>query len=409
MSNEPNGAAKGRLLILDDDPSVGRTIALVAESIGFEVRALTRPEEFLDAVDHWLPTHIALDLVMPQMDGVEVMRLLAQRGCRAHVIISSGVGGRVLDSARRAAAAQGLNIVDVLAKPFSPAALRRLLSSRTGGAEDGSTGSGTSDHEDFVFGERELRAALERKQFHLVYQPIIHCRTRRPAGFEALVRWHPAPGRIVTPDRFIPLAESANLIGSLTDQVTEQALRWFSGRQGEVPGALTLAINLSAKVLADAGLADRVAGQCAALGVEPGRIVFELTESSAMDDPVTSLALLTRLRMKGFQLSIDDFGTGFSSMVQLVRLPFSEMKVDRSFVSAVTTSAEARTVTKSIVDLGQSLGLRVVAEGVEDADTLDFISGVGCDFAQGYLISRPLNAETAAAWLRRPVFAPAED
>ena len=96
-------------------------------------------------------------------------------------------------------------------------------------------------------------------------------------------------------------------------------------------------------------------------------------------------------------------------MVQLVRLPFSEMKVDRSFVSAVTTSAEARTVTKSIVDLGQSLGLRVVAEGVEDADTLDFISGVGCDFAQGYLISRPLNAEAAAAWLRRPVFAPAED
>src|SRR5690606_7193943 len=133
-------------------------------------------------------------------------------------------------------------------------------------------------------------------------------------------------------------------------------------------------------------------------GLTPEHLVLELTETSAMQDPVASLDMLTRLRMKGFQLSIDDFGTGYSSMVQLVRLPFSEIKLDKSFVMTARKSQESRTVIKSIVDLGKSLGLKSTAEGIEDDETLSYLREIGCDAAQGYLIARPLAAEQAIRW-----------
>jgi EAL domain-containing protein (putative c-di-GMP-specific phosphodiesterase class I) len=151
----------------------------------------------------------------------------------------------------------------------------------------------------------------------------------------------------------------------------------------------------------DFQLGDFASGLCRELTIDPGRVIFELTESSAMTDPVAALNLLTRVRMKGFQLSIDDFGTGYSSMVQLVRLPFSEIKVDKSFVMAAAQSQEARTVTKSIVDLGHSLGLIVTAEGVEDALTLEFLNTIGCNLAQGYFIGRPMPGAAVNDWITK--------
>lgn len=186
------------------------------------------------------------------------------------------------------------------------------------------------------------------------------------------------------------------MIDALTEQLFEQGLRWLS--ESFPSSSISLSLNISAKGLADVHLGERLSELCHVLTIDPARVTFELTESSAMDDPVKSLALLTRLRMKGFQLSIDDFGTGFSSMVQLVRLPFSEIKVDKSFVMTAMGSHEALTVVKSIIDLGKGLGLRVVAEGVEDAKTLDLIASLGCDFAQGYFIARPMSGEAATAW-----------
>lgn len=387
--------AHRRLLILDDDDAVGQTIALIAESMGFAVRSFTSPIAFLSAVDEWHPTHIAIDLVMPEMDGVETMRLLAECGCQANIIITSGVGGKVLDSARRAAAAQGLRIVDVLSKPFSPATLRLLLSRQSIPIVAHASHTGHKSNP-FEVTEQGLRNALAQRQFQLAYQPKISCASRALAGFEALVRWAPDPSTIIMPDRFIPMMESLGLIDALTEQVFEQALRWFVMN---IPSPdITLSLNISAKSLIDVHVADRLFGLCDASGVNPARVILELTESSAMEDPVNSLALLTRLRMKGCHLSIDDFGTGFSSMVQLVRLPFSEIKVDKSFVAVCSTSSEARAVTKSTVELGKSLGLRVVAEGVEDLETLEYITSIGCDFAQGYFISKPLSAEAASDW-----------
>lgn len=405
-----------RLLILDDDPLIGQTITSIATLAGLEARYTAHPAEFFRVVEEWNPTHIALDLVMPEMDGVQVIQDLALRGCRAAIIITSGVGARVLDAAGRLAAEHGLNIIGVLAKPFTPARLRQLLlsdfpvapgSSAPVAAPDvGCASAALPDAED-------LRQALRSGAIVPYYQPKVVCATGALAGFEVLARWrHPECG-LIHPARFIPLAEANGLIDALTLHMTEQALHWFAplcatvdGTDGigvpSMPGAgVQLAVNISARTLSNTALFEEVRDQCRRLGVAPERLSFELTESSAMDDPTASLDLLTRLRMQGFHLALDDFGTGFSSMVQLVRLPFSELKIDKSFVMTAMHSEESRTVTRFIVDLGRSLGLRCTAEGVEDVHILAYLQAIGCDLAQGYAIARPMPGDVALRWMQQ--------
>jgi EAL domain-containing protein (putative c-di-GMP-specific phosphodiesterase class I)/DNA-binding NarL/FixJ family response regulator len=409
------GVAKARLLILDDDPYIGKMMQLIAEPVGLEARFVTRTAEFFEAVDDWHPTHIAIDLVMPEMDGVEVLVKLADRKCGAKIIITSGVGTRVLDAAARSANEHGLRIVGALSKPFSPRSFRTLLidvpavdEGRDNKSLYATSPAETADSS--AASAFKLRRALDNRELTLVYQPQIHLKSGDVAGFEALARWvHPARGTIM-PDQFIPCAETHGLIHEFTDQVLALALNWYKGRFAG--SELTVSANLSCKSASgspfhgehdkagtDGGFVDGLTSRCRDGGIKPECLILELTETSAMDNPVMSLDLLTRLRMKGFQLSIDDFGTGYSSMLQLVRLPFSEIKVDRSFVMTAMRSNESRVVIECIIGLGHSLGLRVVAEGVEDAETMRYLQEAGCDLAQGYFIARPMSGEAAVAWI----------
>jgi EAL domain-containing protein (putative c-di-GMP-specific phosphodiesterase class I)/ActR/RegA family two-component response regulator len=383
-----------RLLILDDEAAVGNLVRTIAEGFGLKAQATTAPAEFFALIEQWNPTHIALDLVMPEMDGVQVLTELARGRCNARIIITSGVGGKVLEAARRAAGENGLRIVGVLSKPFHSADLRNLLfESETGVFPAIGDATVLAAHEPT---EGQLRAAIDRDELELAFQPKVRCTDGTPVGFEALVRWRRA-GNLVLPAHFVPLAERAGLIDALTEAVFRKALAWMCSR---FPGtSLSIAVNISARSLVDRDLADRIFGRCEQAGLAPARLTLELTESSAMGDPVRSLELLTRLRVRGFHLAIDDFGTGYSSMVQLVRLPFSEIKVDKSFVMEVTRSAEARAVVKSVIDLGHSLGLTAVAEGVEDAATLEFLRSVNCDLAQGYFVAPPMPGAEAAQWI----------
>jgi len=245
----------------------------------------------------------------------------------------------------------------------------------------------------------ELARAIERDEFSVVYQPQVHCDSRAIAGFEALIRWkHPQRGTLL-PRVFVPSAENFDLIDALTAQIFKQSVAWLSRN---LPGSdLSLSLNISARSLVDNRLAEHLSSLCRQFSIAPERIVLELTESCAMVDPLRSLDLMTRFRVKGFQLSIDDFGTGFSSMVQLVRLPFSEIKIDKSFVAPMIKSSESHAVTRSIVTLGKNMGLRVTAEGIEDAETLDYLANLGCDLAQGYSIARPMPGDAASEWMRR--------
>ncbi len=404
---------ENRLLILDDEPLTGQTIQSIAQFAGMEARYTDSPDEFFLLISEWQPGFIALDLIMPQMDGVQVLIELARRKCTANIIVTSGVGTRVLEAAARSAAEHGLRIAGVLSKPFSPPRLRELL---LPGVRDPDSPPLHSSNETTTalpecFTEADLAAALDRRQIDVVYQPKVNCRTGVLTGFEALARWqHPTLGPVPTQD-FILCAEQSGLIDQLTEQVLEKSLAWLKSLPGAIAEqsgdtyltsrleAVNLSLNISASSLTNLTLFERLEKLCMKHSIEASRVILELTETSAMEDPVASLDMLTRLRMKGFQLSIDDFGTGYSSMLQLARLPFSEIKVDKSFVMTAQQSAESLTVIKSIVDLGHGLGLQATAEGIEDEETLQYLREIGCDLAQGYHIARPMPANSVASWL----------
>ncbi len=387
-----------RLLILDDDPMVAATLAMIAESVGASTCVTTDAERFFLLLDEFLPSHVYVDLNMPRKDGLQVLAELAQLKSRVRVIVGSGVGARVLEAAARSAREQGLDVAGVLPKPFPLADLRSLLrievkqhASRAGGDAEGSA---------WRPDPKDVAQAIAQRQLHVLYQPKVRCHDRQLSGVEALVRWqHPEHG-LISPEQFVPVAEAADLIDDLTLLVLDEALAWFApwSARAALADPPVLAINLSARSLHKPNVVESILARCEAWSIMPGRLTFELTETAAMEDPVAALALLTRLRVHGFQLSLDDFGTGYSSMLQLVRLPFSEIKIDRSFVMTAPHSQESRTVIRSITELGHSLGLEVTAEGVEHGESLEYLQQVGCDHAQGYWIARPLTPRQLEAW-----------
>jgi diguanylate cyclase (GGDEF)-like protein len=246
----------------------------------------------------------------------------------------------------------------------------------------------------------ELRRALEQRQLLLHYQPKVDAHTGQVLGVEALARWqHPEHG-LVPPDEFIPLAERTGLITPLTHYVLDEALRQCREWQ-DIGHRLSVAVNVSARRLLDLAFPDEVADLLARHQVPAELLVVELTESTIMADPVHALDILTRLNTMGVQLSIDDFGTGYSSMAYLKHLPVHELKVDRSFVSQMLHASSDAVIVHSTIDLGRNLGLRVVAEGVENALTLQQLDLLGCHAVQGYHISRPVAPEDLISWLER--------
>src|SRR5690625_1288192 len=201
--------SRQRLLILDDDAAVAQTIAFIAENAGLDARITTSSTDFFEVLEEWSPHYIALDLIMPEMDGVEVMRLLGYRRCTAMIVITSGVGSRVLGAAERSAAEHGLNVIGVVSKPFSAKAFRSILSN---GSIDGPPGVNEDAASEFVVCAQSLEQALEQRQFEMVYQPKVYCDTSKLAGFEALVRWHHPTAGVILPDAFIGDMESLSLI-----------------------------------------------------------------------------------------------------------------------------------------------------------------------------------------------------
>ncbi|HVF05376.1 MAG TPA: bifunctional diguanylate cyclase/phosphodiesterase [Frankiaceae bacterium] len=245
----------------------------------------------------------------------------------------------------------------------------------------------------------ELRRALDEGLLTVAYQPKASLEDGRITGVESLLRWQHRELGFVPPDEFIPLAERTGLIVSLTTYVLDRALgqtaRWL--RDGL---DLNAAVNISARNLLDSELPDEIGALLVRHGVEPRRLTLEITESSVMADPERAMDVLERLHGIGIRLSVDDFGTGYSSLTYLKKLPVDEVKIDKSFVLSMATDAGDAAIVRSIIDLGGSLGLTVVAEGVEDPASWQRLADLGCDVVQGYGLCRPVPAEQATAWLR---------
>ena len=255
----------------------------------------------------------------------------------------------------------------------------------------------------------DLRRAVPHGELELYYQPKLHLSSRRVAHVEALLRWrHPQHG-LVPPDEFIPLAEHSGLIRSLTDWVLHEVIRqcaeWADGGLD-----IGIALNLSAMDLGSGDLPDVLARHLARYRLDPARLVLEITETAVMRDAFYSLEVLNRLKACGVMLAIDDFGTGYSSLSHLKRLPVDELKIDKSFVIGMDQDEDDAVIVRSTIELAHNMGLKVVAEGVETEATMELLNRYRCDSVQGYLISRPMAASDATAWLvqatRHPDAAP---
>lgn len=256
--------------------------------------------------------------------------------------------------------------------------------------------------------EIALRLAIERGELAVHYQPVVSIETRSIVGLEALVRWHHPERGLVPPDEFIPLAEETGLIVALGRWVLEEACRqaqeWASANPELQP--LVMSVNLSPLQFRQEGLCDQVAGVLAATGLEPGRLCLEVTETALMADTAVTTVMLNRLKSLGTRLSIDDFGTGHSSLSYLKHFPVDYVKIDRSFVADLGDDKVDTEIVRSVIRLANAIGIRAVAEGVEDVRQLGILSELGCPLVQGYLLARPKPAVNIAALLRQPLAFP---
>jgi diguanylate cyclase (GGDEF)-like protein len=246
----------------------------------------------------------------------------------------------------------------------------------------------------------DLRRAIDRDELSLVFQPKVSVATRTVSSFEALVRWtHPELGPI-SPAEFVPIAERTGSSRRLTSWVLAAAIRHLAewGRSGV---DLEVAVNLSAPDILDPLLGEEIRATLRANGVEPSRLALEITESAVMRDAPLAARHMQLLRIEGIRFAIDDYGTGYSSLSQLSRLPVDELKIDRSFMMHAHERRDDETIVRSTIELAHSMGLKVVAEGVEDPKGWNLLRRLGCDFAQGYLISRPLPATEVVPFMQR--------
>ncbi len=379
------GSTRGRLAVLDDEAMFCEFVGEAADLSGYEAFFTTRPEEFFRHIEGRPAAVIVLDLLMPGIDGMQALRRLAEEGVRANILLASGADSRTLDSAISLGRAQGLNMTGIIRKPIDLDALRQLLESQVDVVNPVSV--------------PHLSAALSGDELTLHYQPIVDLRSGTAVGVEALVRWHHPTLGLVMPAAFVPVAEKGGLIGALTDwalaEAVKQAAAW---RQAGI--ILKIAVNVSNASVPDPDLPERLERMCNEAGVPQSAIALELTESAATGDPARAMELFVRLRSKGFDLSIDDFGTGYSSLAPLQRLPFTSLKIDRSFVSSVLKSEASASIVLAIMSLTHALGLKCIAEGVESPEILAFLKNNGCDLAQGYHIAKPMPAAEIPAFCR---------
>lgn len=380
-----------KLLVVDDEADIADFVANVAQRMDFEVLSTGDPSEFstLLSSDHDI---VVLDLFMPGIDGIELLRFLSDKKSQASIIFMSGKDRSVLLSAQQLALEQGLSVLGTLQKPFFMKELKELLLKyvpRTYTQPANFRELPTVD---------ELRAAVKNEELFLAYQPQVNLSDRSVTGVEALARWkHPTKG-MIPPIDFIPLAEENGLISDITSFVIKEAIRQqVEWKENGI--SLRMSVNMSPLILDELDMPERLAAFVTDQNGHIPDITIEVTETAIMSDTARYMDILARLRMKGFNLSIDDFGTGYSSLQQLVRVPFTELKIDQSFVRTLNSNHECKTIAEISILLAHKLGIHVVAEGIEDEMSWNTLRDLGCDEGQGYWMGKPMPAEDIQFWL----------
>jgi EAL domain-containing protein (putative c-di-GMP-specific phosphodiesterase class I)/ActR/RegA family two-component response regulator len=381
------------ILILDDDPFMLVMLPRMLQNMGYtEVRTADTGEVGLAIIEGQAVDLILCDLNLPGMDGIEFLQTLNASSFRGSVIVLSGEGVRIMHSVKKLLSGGRLTVIGALEKPARPDVLRLLLERWS----PPTTSAPASPLP--MISSADLHQANRARQWVLHYQPKVDMKSGALTGVEALLRWnHPQHG-LLYPDSFIAAAEDCGAIDGLTDWVLGEAMRQLAYWHGNGL-KIHMAINVSMENLRAPDFAQRLGALAQATGVAPQDVTLEITESRLMDSSSAPLESLVRLRLQRFELSIDDFGTGHSSLAQLRDVPFTELKLDRSFVSGARHNEIIRPMLEASIGIARRMGMRLVAEGVETEDDWNFLREIDCDLAQGYFVSRPMAGEHVAAWL----------
>jgi EAL domain-containing protein (putative c-di-GMP-specific phosphodiesterase class I) len=368
------------LLALDDDREIAETLCEIAVRAGFRAVPSTEPARLRELIETARPDVIILDLQMPGEDGVSALRHLADTGSTAKIFIVTGMDERTIAAAEQYGLRRGLGILGTLQKPFDPAELLARLE-RAHAAIRPLTA-------------KDLEHAIDNGELVVHYQPIIRRfadNTWDICAVEALLRWnHPIRG-LLTPDSFVSMGEAHGLSRAMTDFVLQRGIEQLKGWEA-LRLRIGLRVNIAATLISDIEFPDRLEAMLIEQSLDADLLALEITETAMLEQTPEAFDILTRLRIKNIGLAIDDFGIGYSSLTQLFRMPFNEMKVDRSLVGRIAESKEAWIMVDALVSLAHKLNLTVCAEGVENLATLEALGKFGCDFAQGYYISTPVPA-----------------
>jgi EAL domain-containing protein (putative c-di-GMP-specific phosphodiesterase class I)/CheY-like chemotaxis protein len=383
-----------RFLVVEDHGFQRWMVANLLETMGAAyVFSAGDGQEALDVIEDREPPIdvIITDLDMPGMDGMEFIRRLGERKYPASLIVASAMGSSLIVTVKAMALAYGVNVLGAISKPVTANKLKEVL-------QNYRELSGSGERAPIpTFEMREIANGLVNHEFEAFFQPKMDARSQSTTGAEALVRWrHPKHG-VIRPQAFIDTMEATGLVDDLTQEMIKLAA--INCRLWREAGLqYTVGVNLSPKSMNDLGLAERLTQIVTEQGLDPKHMTLEVTESATATDVGRALENLARLRMKGFGLSIDDYGTGYSSMQRLTRIPFTELKIDQSFVKNATTQDSSRAVVESSLEMAQKLGISAVAEGVENRRDFDLIRSLGCDHVQGYYVARPMEAGQFQVW-----------
>jgi EAL domain-containing protein (putative c-di-GMP-specific phosphodiesterase class I)/CheY-like chemotaxis protein len=335
---------------------------------------------------------IICDLDMPQMDGMEFIRHVGDAGVPVSLILSSALDRSLIASVETMTRAYGINLLGAIEKPATPRKLEVLIERHAAPR----AAAKRAPMEEIP--AEEIARGMAAGQLEAFLQPKVSIVDSAVVGAEALVRWrHPERG-LVPPAAFVPVAEAAGMIDELTWIMLDKSAA-LVGKWRKIGLEYSLSVNLSLKSLDDPRLADLITERVRGHGADPKYIMLEITETAAMTDVGRCLENLARLRMKGFGLSIDDYGTGYSSMQQLARVPYTELKIDQSFVMGAGSQPRLRVMLESSMQMAEKLGLSVVAEGVETRQDWNLLAEIGCHKAQGYFIAKPMPAADFLGWI----------
>jgi EAL domain-containing protein (putative c-di-GMP-specific phosphodiesterase class I)/DNA-binding NarL/FixJ family response regulator len=339
---------------------------------------------------------VLTDLDMPRMDGIELIRHLNERKLTESLIVMSARDPRLLELVENMDADNtGLTLLGTLLKPVMMDELNVLLR-RVGHVRQAP--AVVMERPELTLGQ--LEQALAASQFVPVFQPKISMNSGLIKGLEALARWrHPEQG-LLAPWHFISSLEGTPLMAGFTLSIVEQSLARLVEWQRIGLTSMKVSINLSADILAERTFIDQLDDMVESFSISPELVIWEITETMVMNNLAQALANVARLRLKGYGLAMDDYGIGYSSIQQLSRCPFTELKIDRMFVDGASQRPNRRVILESAIEMGQRLGVTTVAEGVEKLSDWALLRELGCELAQGYMIARPMPAGDIAGWIK---------